>query len=134
MQTTLWDVSIYEAGSCSESLKGVGWGLKGGWDWAPLHLTPIQNLQKFLTVPNPQNAFQVSTEVPGNLSVLALFSYIKLNFGQARLLFILRIQCIFLPMEFCSLPSCHMEYTLSPTHKILLFLENQVKWCLFCDV
>lgn len=66
-------------------------------------------------------------------SILRLFSYIKLNLSQARLPVISRTHCSLLPRGFSD-PHLFTwnELLPSPSHRILVFLENQVKWCLFC--
>lgn len=53
--------------SLAKEEDGGGQSLPSGWGWASSCLTPVQNLQKFLVIPNPQNGIQVPTGVLGNL-------------------------------------------------------------------
>ena len=137
MQTNPWDVQIYEAGFCFESLKGGCCGLDGAYSVAgiePHHVSLLlKTFKSFWLSQILWIAFRVQLGPRGTFSVLALFPYIKLNFGQTRLLIISRTCWTFLPMQFCVSPSFHVQCSPSPSNKILFFLENQVKCHLSCD-
>ena len=123
MQNNPGDVWICEARFYLESRKGGGWGWTEPAQWLGLSL-----MSHTCSKPSKVSCYSKSSEWHSGPNwgprQPFQFPYIELNFGQARLLIISRNHCTFLPMEFCSFPSFHMECTLPACNKILFFLEN----------